>query len=100
MDVHVRKNELLHVWSNVPWPWAEPYLAGYAAKGVRHGFRVGRPKNQHRGIAKGLPAIGRDPGQRRPVSRRTMSIGRRLRREGMAPLDESGNLADSATVSA
>ena len=94
------RNELLHVWSNVPWPWAAPYLAGYAAKGVRHGFRIGRPRNQFRGIAKGLAAIARDPGQRRPVSRRALSIDRRLRREGMVPLDESGSLVDSATVSA
>ncbi len=97
MDLHGRKNELLHAWTNVPWPWAALYLVGYPAKGVRHGFRVGRPRNQFVGIWRGLCAIGQNPDQRKPVSRHTMQVDRRLRREGMLPLTADGRLGSRST---
>ena len=94
MEVNGSKNELLHVWSNVPWPWAAPYMAVYAAKRIAYGLRVGRPVNQLRGIWRGLVAIARDPGTRRPVSQRTRRLDRRLRRAGMLALDSKGQLED------
>lgn len=98
MEVNGGKNELLHVWSNVPWPWAGPYMAVYAAKRIAYGFRVGRPVNQLRGIWRGLVAIARDPGKRRPVSQRARRLDRRLRRAKMLPLDARGQPEDRRGV--
>lgn len=95
MEVNGRKNELLHVWSNVPWPWTALYMLAYVAKGIRHGFRVGRPGNHARGIAKGLAAIVRDDVPRSPVRHRTLRLDRRLRRSGRLPLREDGRLGKS-----
>lgn len=94
MEVNGARNEQIHAWSNVPWPWAGPYMAFYAAKRIRYGLRVGRLVNQLRGIWRGVVAIASDPGRRRPVSQRTRRVDRRLRRAKMLRLDANGQLED------
>lgn len=86
MELYGRRNELLHVWANVPWPWTVPFMAVYAAKALRHGFATGRARVQLRGLRWGLRDIARGADHRRPVTHRTLIVDRRMRRRGMLPL--------------
>jgi GT2 family glycosyltransferase len=88
MDVYGRRNELLHAWLNVPWPWAARALVGHPLKGLALGVRVGRPANMLRGIGAGLRAIARARGRRRPVRAATMRVDARLRRERAVRLED------------
>jgi GT2 family glycosyltransferase len=88
IDVYGRRNELLHVWLNVPLPWLPAYLAGYALRGVLLGLRLGRPRPMLRGIGHGAAAIVRARGRRAPVRRATLRVDRRLRRERAVRLED------------
>jgi GT2 family glycosyltransferase len=87
-EVYGRRNELLHVWRNVPSPWAAPYLVGYAGKGLLRALRARRAGWALRGIASGVAAVARDLGGRRPVGRPAMRVDRRLRRESAVRLED------------
>jgi glycosyltransferase involved in cell wall biosynthesis len=87
-DVYGRRNELLHVWLNVPLPWLPAYLAGYPARGVIAGVRAGRARPMLRGVGRGLAAVARSRGRRAPVRRATLRVDRRLRRERAVRLED------------
>ncbi len=82
------RNNLLHAWRNVPWP----YAAGRAAKSVVASLLLGI-RTRHlpaalRGVGAGIAGAARAPRERRPVSREAYRLGRRLRYQGPVALDE------------
>ncbi len=85
-DVYGRRNELLISHRYFPSPWNVLYLVGYAARGLAHGFRVGRSANMLRGLAAGLIECLRL--RRQPLARRSFRMERHLRRRGGLPLAE------------
>lgn len=87
MDVHGRRNDVLFTWYNVPFPAVLVHLPATILKGLRHGFRCGRPGNAFRGIARGLWDGLRTTRDRHPVRPAVYRLHRKLR-EGAIPLDE------------
>ena len=82
------RNNLLHAWRNVPFPYAPARAAKVAlyALGVV-ARRTGHPGAVLRGLAAGVATALRSPGERRPVSRAAYRVGRRIRHDGRVPLD-------------
>ena len=88
VDVYGRRNEILHIWLNVPGRWVLPHVAFRALKGVRLGFQVGRPRNMLAGIGQGLRSGPRAWRRRSPVRLATVRVDHRLRREQAVRIED------------
>jgi glycosyltransferase involved in cell wall biosynthesis len=88
MDIYGRRNEMLRCFTLLPFPSDVVIAAGYALKGLRLGWRLGRPGVMARGILLGLRDSWRLRGERRPVRRQTARLDWRLRRAGSLPLHD------------
>jgi glycosyltransferase involved in cell wall biosynthesis len=86
MDVYGRRNEILLSFTYLPMPWNVAFAAGYALKGLLLGLRLRRPVPMLVGIMLGARDAWRLRRQRRPVSRGTAALDRRLRRAGTLEL--------------
>ncbi len=87
MDLYGRRNEMLISWMYFPAPWNVLYMIAYAARGLLHGIRVGRPRVMVRGIAAGMRACSTTP--RRPIGRHAWQVERRMRRAGAISVAEA-----------
>jgi GT2 family glycosyltransferase len=91
MDTYRRRNELLFSFTYFPLPLALAVMAGYAVRGMVHGFRVRRPYAMLHGIMAGVEVCLRLRRERRPVGWRLAMLHLRLRRahalrlEALAP---------------
>jgi GT2 family glycosyltransferase len=88
VDVYGRRNEILHIWLNVPGRWVVPHLAFRILKGVRLGLEVGRLANMLAGIGQGLRSGLRAWSRRSPVRVATVRVDHRLRREQAVRLED------------
>ena len=84
MDVYYRRNELLICWMYFPFPWNFVYMVGYALKGIRAGFRMGRPWNMVVGVAAGVRSCTAGRRGRRPISRAAFRYDQRSRARARA----------------
>jgi glycosyltransferase involved in cell wall biosynthesis len=80
MDLYGRRNDVLFAWHNAPLLYLPAHLLATTVNGVRFGFRCGRPWRMMQGLAKGYGAIVPQFGERRPISRATYRILRRMRK--------------------
>ncbi len=88
MDFFGRRNDILYVWHNVPWPAFPIHLAATTCNGTAYALRCGRPWHQFKGLVSGYFNCLRYWSQRKPVRRHTYSLARRLRKSGPLPLNE------------
>jgi GT2 family glycosyltransferase len=86
MTFYGRRNEILLCTTRLPMPWNLLASAGFAAKGIRWGVRIGDLRTTLAGIAAGTRLSWRLRRERAPVSRTTYRLDRRLRREGALEL--------------
>lgn len=82
MDVYGRRNNVLFVWLNVPWPWFPIHMAGTCLKGIWFGCRVGRPLRMIRGLLAGYGTILQGKAHRQTISGECYRNWRDLRRNG------------------
>jgi GT2 family glycosyltransferase len=87
-DLFGRRNDVLYAWHNVPMPYLPAHLVATTLKGMRFGFRCGKPMRMFEGLARGYGHILRHPGSRRPVSRSIYGTARLLRLRGGILLKE------------
>jgi hypothetical protein len=87
-DLYGRRNDVLFVWLNVPWPWLRLHLAAVTVNGILFGIRVGRPFRMLNGLWMGFRDAWRYRSHRKPVRNRTYRVYRRLRKAGKLPLSE------------
>jgi glycosyltransferase involved in cell wall biosynthesis len=85
-----RRNEILHLWRNLPAPLLMPYLIIYMVRGLLYGLRIGELPAMLRGIGRGFAAIATSRFRRSPVSWRAVVVDRRLRDAQALPLEELG----------
>ena len=88
MDFFGRRNDILYVWHNVPWPVFPLHLAATTFNGTLYAFLCGRPWHHLKGIACGWCGCFKHFSRRRPVSRRGYALSRRLRKSGPVRLCE------------
>ena len=88
MDFYGRRNDILYVWHNVPWPNFPVHLLAVTAHGVNFALRCGRPWHHFKGLIAGYAACFSYWSKRRPVSRAAYGLTRRLRKSGPISLDE------------
>lgn len=82
------RNAVLYAWQNVPMPYLPGRLAAASAGALVHGARIGRLGDKIVGLLQAYAAILGRRARRRPVSRRTHALNRKLRRRGSVLLDE------------
>jgi len=93
MDLYGRRNDVLFVWHNTPWPYFPLHLARVTAQGLHRAWYTRRPLWMIQGLAMGYAGIFPEMFARRPVSRRTFQLLRRLKAKPI-PLEEiEGDLA-------
>jgi len=88
MDFYGRRNDILFVWHNVPWPYFPLHLAGATFNGFIATARTGRPANMLPGMASGFVECFRSGTERRPVSRSAYTLNRLLKKKGPLPLHQ------------
>ena len=88
MDFYGRRNDILFAWHNVPLAALPTHLLGSTAKGLLWGLKVKRPLIMVCGLLFGYAACAKNFRQRRPVSRSTCRLFRRLGEFGPLPIDE------------
>ena len=86
MDLFGRRNDLLFVWYNTPWPAFPVHLIGTTFRGLMFGIKVRRPLRMIHGLALGYGAMIRHWSARKPVSIQAFQLMRRLKRK-VLPLD-------------
>lgn len=79
------RNDALHAWNNVPWPYLPVRFAKLWTFWLVHGARGGHPTAVIGGLARGT---ARWPRERQPVSRRVYRLDHDLRRRGPLRLAE------------
>ncbi len=89
MDLYGRRNDILFTWLNVPWTWLPFHLAAVTANGVSFGFRIGRPIRMLQGVLFGYASILRHLSKRRPISRTSYRLLRRLRKGGPLGIEQA-----------
>jgi glycosyltransferase involved in cell wall biosynthesis len=82
-----RRNELLLAFTYFPFPWNVAAIAAWTARGILIGARLRVMRATLRGLCEGVVVCWRLRRERRPVSRPTMRLDRRLRRSGALPLE-------------
>jgi glycosyltransferase involved in cell wall biosynthesis len=87
MDLFGRRNDILFAWYNVPWLNLPAHLLATTVNGLKLGFQLGRPGRMAMGAVKGYLAILHELNKRKPVSRNTYKLSRRLKREAL-PLEQ------------
>jgi len=88
MDFYGRRNDILFVWHNVPWPYFPFHLAGATLNGLISITRTGRPANMLRGMASGYVECIRRWSERHPVSSAVYALNRLLKKKGPLPLHQ------------
>jgi len=88
MDFYGRRNDILFVWNNVPWPYFPLHLAGATLNGLVAVARTGRPAAMLPGMASGFVECFRHRTERRPVSTRAYTLNRLLKKNGSLPLHQ------------
>jgi glycosyltransferase involved in cell wall biosynthesis len=88
MDLFGRRNDVLFATLNVPAPQVLAHLGATTVNGLRHGLRQGRLWNMIRGLGRGYGAALANWRDRRPVSRATYDLFRRLKKAGPLLLSE------------
>ena len=86
VDFYGRRNNVLFVWLNVPWPWFLAHLVGTTLNGLWHGFREGRLVAMIKGLMAGYGTIMRAGANRNAVSCKAFRGWRDLRRRGSHPV--------------
>jgi len=81
------RNNVLFAWYNVPMPELLGRLVVIPVANLLYGLRIGYPWTTLKGLVRGYWAIGHEFSQRRPVSRATHRLYRRLIKEGPMKLD-------------
>lgn len=97
MDLYGRRNDLLFVWHNTPWPDFPIQLLGTTVRGAMFGFKIGRPLRMIHGLAQGYGAILHEWSQRKPVTLETFRLMRRLKKNVVALEEIEGQLAKPET---
>jgi glycosyltransferase involved in cell wall biosynthesis len=87
MDLYGRRNDLLFVWYNTPWPDFLFQLMGTTVRGMMFGLKVRRPLRMIHGLAQGYGAMLHEWSLRDPVSLQTFRLMRRLKKQ-IVPLEE------------
>lgn len=87
MDYYGRRNDVLFAWHNVPLLALPVHLLATTAKGLRWGIIVRRPLIMVWGLLCGYIACGKYFSQRRPVSRNTYRLFRRLKNAVATPIE-------------
>jgi glycosyltransferase involved in cell wall biosynthesis len=83
------RNHLLFCWYNVPWPYLPLHLLATIGKTFLHGVRIGQPLLIMQGLSSGVLTLLRHRCDRRPLSRNTYRLARRLKKKhGPLPLAE------------
>src|SRR5919204_291646 len=105
MEFYVRRNEILLSTTYFRWPYKYIAAVGYALRGVYYGARVGHARDALKGIRAGVRVSWQARHERRPISRDTARLLRRLRRAGplrleqiegvLAPMSEPARLGSS-----
>jgi GT2 family glycosyltransferase len=88
VDVYGRRNEILHIWLNVPTRWVVPHIAFRILRGIQLGLEVGRVGNMLVGTGRGLRAGAEAWRRRTPVRVATIRVDHRLRREQAVRLED------------
>jgi glycosyltransferase involved in cell wall biosynthesis len=88
MSLYGRRNDVLHVWHNTPWPWMPGDLVGTTVKGLSYGLRTGRLWLMARGLAKGYGAMLTRLGRRTPIRPAAYRLWRRIMRDGPLTFDQ------------
>lgn len=88
MDVYGRRNDILFGWHNTPLVDLPARWLRATVGGLAFGVKVGRPLRMMQGVATGYAAVLRHLGQRRPVSRQTYRLFRRLVAQNAMRLEE------------
>ena len=84
-----RRNDVLFVWHNVPWPYFPLHLVATTFNGLVYGLKVGRPLRMLRGLLAGYAACFRHLRERKPVTVAAYQLVRELRRREALPLAEA-----------
>lgn len=90
MDYYGRRNDILFAWQNIPLPDLFVHLPATTLNGLRTAIRVGRYRQMLAGIAAGYASSAVRLKLRRPVSRSTFKLFRRLKRVGALTLGDVG----------
>jgi glycosyltransferase involved in cell wall biosynthesis len=88
LDMLGPRNHILFSWYNVPMPYAPIHLAGTAALTFKHGLKSRSPIGAVHGLYRGFSGILHEISQRRPVSRQTYRLARKLKKRGWLPMAE------------
>ena len=87
-EYYGRRNDILFVWYNAPFPLMPVHLIGTAIKGFLWSIRVRRPRYMWKGAAAGFWSCLKCWRARAPVMRRTYSLFRHLKQNEITPLSE------------
>jgi GT2 family glycosyltransferase len=88
MEFYFRRNEILLAMTYFRPPYNVTAALGYALRGVYYGARVGHARTALKGIRAGVSAAWKLRHERRPISKDTARLLRRLRRAGPERLEE------------
>jgi glycosyltransferase involved in cell wall biosynthesis len=88
MEFYFRRNEILLATTYFRPPYNLVAALGYALRGVYYGARVGHARDALKGIRAGLRVSWQLRHERRPISRDTARMLRRLRRAGPLRLEQ------------
>ena len=88
MEFYVRRNEILLSTTYFRWPYNYIAAVGYALRGVYYGARFGHARDALKGIRAGVRVSWQARHERRPISRDTARLLRRLRRAGPLRLEQ------------
>jgi glycosyltransferase involved in cell wall biosynthesis len=86
MTVYTARNRILYIWHNVPFPYLTIHLLSTSVNLVRWGFRTKRPMWALRGLLMGYGALLKELFNRKPISRRTFELSRRMLKAGNPPV--------------
>jgi GT2 family glycosyltransferase len=86
MTVYTARNRILYIWHNVPFPYLTIHLLSTSVNLVRWGFRTKRPMWALRGLLMGYGALLKELFNRKPISRRTFKLSRRMLKAGNPPV--------------
>lgn len=81
------RNKILFCWHNVPMPDLLFHLPAACLNRVIFGFRIRQPIQVAKGVLMGFGACFFARGTRRPVSRKTYRLFRRMRKAGALQID-------------
>jgi len=97
LDFYGRRNDVLFVWNNVPWPFFITHLMGTTVRGAS--LAASRQNiGMARGILAGYRGLVSPSNIRMPVARATYRLHRALRKEGPVPLSNIRHILPQLTT--